>query len=314
MDPEHILTSAGFELFAEFYGEPADVNIGYRISEGAVLDAVYKHVQKVSLNCNPLRVFEFGAGTGVSGYRMAHTLQNLGLNIEWTATELNMAMIDQGRGREDTVPVVQADVQDLSIFPDSSFHVVASSQVFHWIHDIPKALREVYRVLEPEGLFVSSASGLFEGMGSFHFTEHAVYKRFLEYIESYLIANNIWNPDIDGRFEPANPNVNNYFHRYTVIDVLRMINEASFIEGALRYFEVPIDEKGMVDVRLQAGNTFMFLWNGTRTKEIPSDIANEAVNKARIAVLREYPQEVASLNSEPTSDATLRFTAVKPKM
>jgi ubiquinone/menaquinone biosynthesis C-methylase UbiE len=48
-----------------------------------------------------------------------------------------------------TFEVGQAE--DLSAFPEQSFDAVVMSAVFHWVHDKPKALREVRRVLRPGG-------------------------------------------------------------------------------------------------------------------------------------------------------------------
>ncbi len=48
-----------------------------------------------------------------------------------------------------TFEVGQAE--DLAAFSDGSFDAVVLSAVFHWVHDKPKALREVRRVLRPGG-------------------------------------------------------------------------------------------------------------------------------------------------------------------
>lgn len=307
-----IETGAEFGRFADFYTEKAEINIGYQVSELALLDALSSHIL-ASAN-QQAQVLEFGAGSGVSGFRMMAALRAVGISsVEWTATEFNQEMISQGKGRIDALPVMQADVQDLSRFSENSFDAVVSSQVMHWVPDIPKALEEMRRVLRPGGMMITCASGLFEGMRALHFTQHPFYRQFLTDIEQYLEQIGYWTSPTDGVFEPANPRVNSFFHRYSVVEVLKMIEKSGMVGGALRYFEAPITRQGMVDVRMQTGNTFMFLWNGERTKTIPREVADAAVTYAREKVLTNLGDRVNILDTEPTSDATLRFTAWKPQ-
>lgn len=44
-------------------------------------------------------------------------------------------------------------------FPDNSFDLVMSNLYLHWVNDLPKALKEIQRVLKPDGAFIASVLG-----------------------------------------------------------------------------------------------------------------------------------------------------------
>ena len=44
-------------------------------------------------------------------------------------------------------------------FADATFDLVASSLALHWVNDIPGVLKEVLRVLKPDGVFIACVLG-----------------------------------------------------------------------------------------------------------------------------------------------------------
>lgn len=54
---------------------------------------------------------------------------------------------------------LHADEEDILPFPDGTFDLVMSSQSIHWVNDLPKLFREVFRVLKPDGCFMFSMIG-----------------------------------------------------------------------------------------------------------------------------------------------------------
>ena len=54
---------------------------------------------------------------------------------------------------------LNADEEDDLPFPDGTFDLVMSSQSIHWVNDLPKLFREVFRVLKPDGCFMFSMIG-----------------------------------------------------------------------------------------------------------------------------------------------------------
>jgi len=93
------------------------------------------------------QVLEIGAGTGANLAYYGPQVQSLTL----TEPEPPMMRRLQRRvGGEREVTVVRAPAEELP-FDDNSFDVVVSTLVLCGVEDQPRALREVRRVLRPEG-------------------------------------------------------------------------------------------------------------------------------------------------------------------
>jgi SAM-dependent methyltransferase len=102
----------------------------------------------------PNRVLEIACGTGVLTRALVSQLPP---SASITATDLNPAMLEQGRGLGTTRPVVwrQADVLALP-FPDSSFEAAVCQFGAMFFPDKAKAFAEIRRVLVPGGVFLFS--------------------------------------------------------------------------------------------------------------------------------------------------------------
>ena len=93
------------------------------------------------------RVLEIGSGTGV----LLHTLRARGIDVQ--GVELRQALIDEGRQWFGALPIQRVDGVRLP-FPDASFDVVMSFDVFEHIPDSDAHLDEVARVLRPGGAYI----------------------------------------------------------------------------------------------------------------------------------------------------------------
>jgi ubiquinone/menaquinone biosynthesis C-methylase UbiE len=97
------------------------------------------------------RVLEIGAGTGANLPHYRPDVESL------TVTEPEPAMLKRlGRRMRDTAvqaTVLRAPAEDLP-FEDATFDTVVSTLVLCGVHDQPRALREVRRVLKPGGRLV----------------------------------------------------------------------------------------------------------------------------------------------------------------
>jgi SAM-dependent methyltransferase len=96
-------------------------------------------------------VLEIGAGTGANlGYYPAAV-------TSLTLTEPNVSMLKRlARGVKNHAPaamVLRAPAEDLP-FEDDTFDVVVSTLVLCGVDDQPRAVREIRRVLRPEGRFL----------------------------------------------------------------------------------------------------------------------------------------------------------------
>jgi len=92
-------------------------------------------------------VLEIGTGTGV----MLHTLLARGLHVR--GVEINPALIAESRTWFGELPVQAVSGVTLP-FPDASFDLVLSFDVFEHIRDSDAHLREVARVLRPGGRYL----------------------------------------------------------------------------------------------------------------------------------------------------------------
>jgi ubiquinone/menaquinone biosynthesis C-methylase UbiE len=103
--------------------------------------------------CEPHRILETAAGTGVLTRALARELQQ---GTQITATDLNKPMIDYAQQISDfrrKIEWRQADALALP-FPDASFDVVACQFGAMFFPDKVKGYAEAHRVLKPDGRFL----------------------------------------------------------------------------------------------------------------------------------------------------------------
>jgi ubiquinone/menaquinone biosynthesis C-methylase UbiE len=113
------------------------------------------------------RVIDLGAGSGWC----AEWLQRL--NIDAVAVDLSLDLLEVGRER---LPrpgrVIAGDLENLP-FADGAFDAAVSLNAFHHVPDVPRALREVHRVLAPGGRVIFSEPG--RGHAETDTSRHAVH-------------------------------------------------------------------------------------------------------------------------------------------
>jgi len=104
--------------------------------------------------CQPARVLEIAAGTGVVTRQLAKALPS---EVTIIATDLNQPMLDQAAAIGTARPVEwrQADAMHLP-FPNATFDVVLCQFGVMFFPDKLKAFAEARRVLRPGGQFIFS--------------------------------------------------------------------------------------------------------------------------------------------------------------
>jgi ubiquinone/menaquinone biosynthesis C-methylase UbiE len=103
------------------------------------------------------RVLDVGCGTGRLGEYVANLIAPSG---EVQGIDPLPLRIDLAARKNPRFHASVGRAEDLSAFPDTSFDVVYSNSVFHWVQDKPAALREALRVLKPGGrVGLNSADG-----------------------------------------------------------------------------------------------------------------------------------------------------------
>lgn len=127
----------------------------------------------------PGRVLDAACGFEPGVHIMPEIMSSLGWEVEAVdLTEpLEIGAFGEGFPEDPRIRRSLGDITDLKEFEDASMDAYVCVSVFEHLepHDMVKALREAFRVLKPEGLFVLTMDELdptcFEGMFSSTFEE-----------------------------------------------------------------------------------------------------------------------------------------------
>lgn len=105
------------------------------------------------------KVIEFGCGNGAvwkdNKCRMPQ-------DIEIILSDLSEGMLSAcSAGLEDTVQIKDYEVLDIHNIPyeDNSFDVVIANHMLYHVPDRERAIKEVYRILKPQGTFYATTNG-----------------------------------------------------------------------------------------------------------------------------------------------------------
>ena len=95
-------------------------------------------------------VLDVGCGTGISTFELMKRVKGRFFGID-----ISQKMIDLAKERAlalgfSNVEFSKGDAEQLD-FPESSFDLIISNLVFHWVQNKQKALKEMLRVLKPRG-------------------------------------------------------------------------------------------------------------------------------------------------------------------
>jgi SAM-dependent methyltransferase len=110
-------------------------------------EANLRFIDATGLATRSAEMLEIGTGTGV----LLHTLQARGCHVR--GVELREELIEEARRWFGPLPIDRVSGVELP-FPDASFDVVMSFDVFEHIPDSDAHLREVKRVLRPGGAYL----------------------------------------------------------------------------------------------------------------------------------------------------------------
>ncbi|MGA2989971.1 MAG: methyltransferase domain-containing protein [Candidatus Korobacteraceae bacterium] len=141
------MTDSNWDTFAR-------VNAGerYRAQSAAIGSQVTKAIVEEARIVPGLRVLDVACGSGEPAISIAALLQGSGqvVGIDISAQPLQVARERASRRGLDNVEFLQADIHQLP-FPDGSFDRAVSRFGVMFFSDLPRALRELHRVLKPGG-------------------------------------------------------------------------------------------------------------------------------------------------------------------
>lgn len=106
------------------------------------------------------KVIEFGCGNGAT---WKDNKDRIPSEIEITLSDLSEGMLSACRvGLNGVTAVKKYEVLDIQEIPygDNSFDVVIANHMLYHVPNRDKAIKEVYRVLKPEGIFYAATNGL----------------------------------------------------------------------------------------------------------------------------------------------------------
>ncbi|MDN5871418.1 MAG: malonyl-ACP O-methyltransferase BioC [Nitrococcus sp.] len=109
------------------------------------------------IRLQPKWVLDIGAGTGAT----TRALMRRYPRARFVALDLAAAMLRKARRRAPLLRRLRCACADAESLPfnAASFDLVFSNLAFQWVNDLDCALREVQRVLRPEGLLIFSSFG-----------------------------------------------------------------------------------------------------------------------------------------------------------
>lgn len=101
-----------------------------------------------------MQLLEFGCGTGGTAIIHAPHVQHI------RAIDISPRMIEIARGKAADANVENVDfevqtIEDLDV-PDASFDAIIGLSILHLVKDRDAVLRKVFRLLKPDGVFISS--------------------------------------------------------------------------------------------------------------------------------------------------------------
>ncbi len=132
-------------------------------------EAAYQ--KKLSITRDHLRedmdVLEFGCGTGSTALYHAPVVKSI-LATDISSKMLAYANEKAAKANVQNVEFRVATLESLDL-PDASYDAVLGLSILHLLKDKDAAIREVYRVLKPGGVFISSTVCVADFMRSMRF-------------------------------------------------------------------------------------------------------------------------------------------------
>jgi ubiquinone/menaquinone biosynthesis C-methylase UbiE len=100
------------------------------------------------------RVLEIGCGTGTTALHHAPKAGHL-LGTDISPKMIEIASQKAQAGGIDNVSCAVSSIDDLATTP-GQYDVILAHSILHLVEDVPRTLRQLHRMLKPEGLLISS--------------------------------------------------------------------------------------------------------------------------------------------------------------
>ena len=129
-------------------------------SNALVQQALREALKTASAQSRPIRLLEVGAGTGGTTSAVLPVLAELGLEFEYTFTDVSFYFLDKAKTRFSQYKTITYQLLDIEKdpktqgFPPYQYDLVLAANVLHATRDIDETLANVRHLLAPEGLLV----------------------------------------------------------------------------------------------------------------------------------------------------------------
>lgn len=112
-------------------------------------------------------LLEFGCGTGSTAIAHAPCVKHIRA-IDVSSKMIAIAQAKANAANVTNVTFEQATIEGIDL-PDQSFDAVLGHSILHLLHDRDAAIAKAFRILKPDGIFVSSTMCLADSMQWFRF-------------------------------------------------------------------------------------------------------------------------------------------------
>ena len=113
---------------------------------------------KLPKNAGPLRILEVGAGTGGTTFKIVPVLARLGIPVVYTMSDIGSVFLSAAQKKLEEYPFMEYRVVDIEKEPEealrNSQHIVIGSNVFHATRDLSVSLKNVHKMLRPDGFLM----------------------------------------------------------------------------------------------------------------------------------------------------------------
>lgn len=114
-----------------------------------------------------MEILEIGCGTGTTAIAQSPYVKNIQA-IDFSAKMLDFARDKAKASGVSNVTFEQADIDSLA-YPENSFDAVMAHSILHLLEDKEKAILNIFRVLKPGGVFISSTPCMGDTMNYFKY-------------------------------------------------------------------------------------------------------------------------------------------------
>ncbi|KAF2800562.1 hypothetical protein K505DRAFT_228585 [Melanomma pulvis-pyrius CBS 109.77] len=149
-------TERGRELVGSVYAD-FPLNKLYYAQMGDFITRLASEIPQRS-GQGPLRILEMGAGTGATTKNLVPLLANLGIEVEYTFTDLASSFVAAARKNFKRHPFMKFRVHDIEKAPAEdlmhSQHIVIASNAVHATRSLPASTANIHKMLRPDGLLL----------------------------------------------------------------------------------------------------------------------------------------------------------------